>query len=455
MGIWDRVRALFTRDASSASGGELAGRAIPDQSIWLSFQRIGGHLTPAQVSEIIRVADSGFTWRLCDLGNEMRQKDGHLHATLETREGALATLPWELYYPGQEPDSKKGAKEKDFVLAALRNHPGLRPLFAHLQGGIFNGYAVAETIWKVCNGYLLPDRFVHHSPRRFGFRQEDSAFVWRDVTMSQTGIEFQKDFPDKFIVSMPRVNGDVPVREGLIRCLMWLALFRNWTMGDWLKLAEISWKPWRMGKYSKAKDASREDRQGLEALLSNMSSSGVCVYPDTTDVELKWPEGKANGGGDHSTLFDTAGREMSKAVLGQTLTTEQGKVGSQALGKVHNEVRMDRRDADAAHIAAVITNCLIEPMVRLNFGTGHPIPCLRFVTEESADTLAFAQGLQLLVGKDIGLKISAEWVRDKLGIPEPAEDDELLGVWVDMSELDEDPANDPTKADAKPAAAAA
>ena len=40
-------------------------------------------------------------------------------------------------------------------------------------------------------------------------------------------------------------------------------------------------------------------------------------------------------------------RSTSKAVLGGTLTSGEGEHGTQALGKVHNELRHDLKKSDA------------------------------------------------------------------------------------------------------------
>lgn len=435
-----RQRSAETRKApaSPASPG-LSGTILPDLSVWEQFQRVGGNLTPHQVSQIIRTADTGDPRRLIDLANEMRQKDGHLQSVLSTRETALLGLKWELFYPGQDPKSSKGKNQRKFVERALRICKGLRRTLAHLTSAIYYGFSVAEVVWATIGGKMLPERIVCHSPRRFRFREEDGLLVWQDQDMSQ-GVDFRSTYAGKFLVSQPRINGDVECREGLARVLMWPALFRNWTLSDWLKLAEIAWKPWRIGKYSKKDGASTEDIEALKQIVAGMSASGAAVHPDTVSIELMMPSGTAGASSksDHSGLFDTMGREMSKAVLGQTLTTEGGKVGSQALGNVHNDVRKDVLESDAEWLAEVINEQLIAPLILLNYGPKAAVPRFRFITTEAADIETYANAIEKLAKV---LRIPAEWVRDKLGIPEPKDGDELVQDWVTPAP-ETSPAND-------------
>lgn len=418
---------------------------MPDQSIWEQFQRIGGSLTPQVVSEIIRDADSGNMARFVDLANESRQKDCHLQSVLFTRESALAGLKWELHVEGSTKKKPRGQRQVKFIEACLRGHPGLPDLFGHLVGGAYYGFAVAETDFALNGrGQIVPRAFVRHSARRFGFRREDGRLVWSDRSTGFKDVDFRADYPRKFIVSQPRVTGDVESREGLARILVWPALFRNWTIADWLKLAELAWKPWRIGQYEKGADD--EDIAILEAMCRQLVASGSATHPDTVKLNLEWPGGGSGGSKPgHNELFDRMGAEMSKAVLGQTLTTEQGRVGSQALGNVHEGVKKAIRDFDAENVAAVITRDLIRPLIELNFGPSAVVPEFRFITRDAADMKSFAESIEKLTGKNVKLRVPADWARDELGIPEPDEDDELLGVHydVDLSGIDDKPENDP------------
>ncbi len=423
----------------------LRSRVVKDQSLWDQFQRIGGGLTPVQVSEIIREADAGYPARFVDLINEARQKDCHLQSVLFTRESAVVRLKWELHVEGSTKKKPKGARQTKLVEQALRGNPALPALIAHLAGADYYGYAVSEIDWGVdARSRMVPIGFTNLSARRFGFRNADGKLIWRDSTTNGVEVDLSA-YPRKFIISQPRITGDVPAREGLGRVLSWASLFRNWTVSDWLKLAELAWKPWRIGVYKK--DADEKDIDHLEALVEGLVASGSGTHAETVDLQLKWPEGGAGGSGKaaHGELFDRMGAEMSKAVIGQTLTTEQGSRGSQSLGKVHNDVRNDILEFDAKHIAAVITRDLIRPLIELNFGPGAPVPEFRFITRDSADMKSFAEAVEKLAGPTVKMRIGAEWARDEMGIPEPEDDDELLGsLEVDVSDLDTpDPTNDP------------
>ena len=392
-------------------------RVIADLPVFQQLERVGGNLTPLAVSTRLGEADQGKMAGLVDLANALRQKDNHLQGVLETRESAVQRLEWELELPRKA--SRKEKKAAAFVEDALRNV--LDPLIAQCSSAPFYGYAVTEAIYRKSGKYIVPETFVPVAHRRFVYTF--NQLLWSDP-LTDAPVDIQTTYPGKFVVSRPRINGDVPCREGLMRVLVWPALFRTWTVTDWLRLGEIAWRPWRIGKYKRDSFAQQEDIDGLITLLDGMSTSGVAVIPDSVEIDVQWPASTKNGKGAHSELFSTMGREISKAVLGQTETTESSYTSGYAQAKTMDGIRKDKVESDARFIAGDITRDLITWLVRWNFGEGLRTPSLRFITAEATDLKAFGAAVTSFVAA--GLRVPAKWVRDKAGIPHPADGEEIL-----------------------------
>lgn len=449
MSLWTRLRA-----ALSAEKPRIATSAVVShQSVWQQFSRIGGSVTPADVSSIILQADGGDPSRLVDLANDVRQKSGHLQAALGTRENALTSLPLVIaphIERGERDPADRDAEVAAFVEDALKaavgdgqETRGVDDLIPHLNGAIYHGFSNAETAWKRDGRFLVPSGFALLDQRRFGFRQRDGRLVLSAARNnagfggSIDGIDLMADHPGQFLQHMPRVNGDVPVREGLSHLLVWLATFRNYDLSDWLALSELAWKPWRIGRYGiHAGDA---DKANLLKALEHATSNGILMLREDHQLDLKWPGTEGGAKSTHKELADWLGAEMSKAILGQTLTVEAGERGARSLGEVHDRVRKDIRDQDAKAVAATLRRDLVRPIVWLNFGDV-PIPGVAFATDDAVDVTEFAKGMTEL--KTAGLKIPTWYVYDVSGVPIPQDDEEVLGETdaedVDVAEFDED-----------------
>lgn len=391
----------------------------------------------ASVSSIMREADTGYMWRLCDLFEDYRNKDCHLQTVVSRRERALSDLPWQMIPASEKRRDLKIAAWIEEVLKALGGERiggteprSLTETITHLNGAVFHSYAAVEVMWKRDGKYVKPVGTLPMLPRRFIYSQLDASLRWYDVMGPLTaypGLDLLNDFPEgRFLVHRPRMNGAVGPREGISRPLIFAALFRNWTVADWPRLGELAWKPYRIGTYKK-KEIVSEDRIALENALQNITALGWASIPDSVNLEIAYAKNRSAGdGGVHSALAAFLAAEMSKITLGSTLTVEQGRIGSNALGNVHQDVTQAIRDADARAMEATIQRQLINPLVRLNFGANVPIPLFRFVTEEGADLSQLADALKKLVA-DCGLKsIPAQWVRSTFGIPEPLVGEELI-----------------------------
>ncbi len=400
---------------------KMRGQVVPDLAMWNHASRIGGVLTPTRIANIIRAADTGDIRQLMDLSNECRQRDAHLHAVLATNEESLSGLKWSIVTTDEKPRAKDKRVAK-WVEDALRAMPALHRLIADLAGAIYYSFAVSEIIWKRDGGDLVPSDFIHVAQRRFKYRLSDGLLVLHDPGTAE--VDLLGTYSSKFICSRPRVNGDIPQREGLARLLVWISTMRNWTIGDWLKCGEMTWKPWRIAKYQKG-NAQREDREDLETILRRLTTDFVAVIPDSTDITVEWPQGNTNAKSTHSELCNVLGQETSKAVLGQTETTQSSQSSGYAQAKVHDSVRRDLLESRARGIAADITRDLITPMVRLNFGDTVAVPRFEFITQDPVDLASFGAAMKAL--REAGADIPQRFVWDNAGIPEPKEGEPMLG----------------------------
>jgi phage gp29-like protein len=115
-------------------------------------------------------------------------------------------------------------------------------------------------------------------------------------------------------------------------------------------------------------------------------------------------------------------RQVSKAVLGQTMTADDGSSHSQA--KVHDGVRMDILRADAVSLGLTLNQQLVRPFVDLNWGPQKTYPRIQFNLPAIRDVASLSDALSKLV--PLGLKVDQEVVRGILGLPDPAEGVDLL-----------------------------
>ena len=100
--------------------------------------------------------------------------------------------------------------------------------------------------------------------------------------------------------------------------------------------------------------------------LTNLDADAAAMIPESMMIELI--QGTQGGRGAetvHDALLAYIDALISKAVLGQTLTTEAGDRSARSLGEVHDEVRRDIERSDAFALGQTLTRDIARPIVAL------------------------------------------------------------------------------------------
>ena len=216
-------------------------------------------------------------------------------------------------------------------------------------------------------------------------------------------------------------------RGGLFRTLAWLYMFKHYSAHDFAEFLELYGMPIRIGKYGAG--ATEKEKQTLLRAVAEIGHNAAGIMPEGMMIELhQAASGTTAGNNPFMTMIEWCEKSATRLILGQTLTSgADGKASTNALGKIHNEVRHDLLVADARRLAQTINQQILEPFLRVNFAIGEEtrLPQFEFDTRETADLAMIAEALPKLV--DVGVQIPERWARDKLAIPDALDGERLLG----------------------------
>ena len=371
-------------------------------------------LTPVRLAEIFKEADAGDVLRQAELFEEMEEKDPHLFSQLQTRKNAVTGLDYEVIpFDSDDPRDKEIA---EFVEAQLGGIEGFEDIMLDLLDAIGKGFAVSEIMWSYDERHVVVDDIRSRHQKRFFWDSVDDSFKVRTQEAPE-GIELPKN---KFIVHKYKARSGHPSRAGVLRVVAWMYLFKNYTLKDWVAFCEVFGMPLRLGKYQPG--ASEDDKRALMQALVAIGADAAGIFPDGTAIEFVNTE-KTSSTDLYERLARYCDEQVSKAILGQTLTSDSGG-GSYAQSKTHNDVRHDLTVADCKAIAATLRRDLIRPLVLYNFGEDKRIPYLRFDAEESEDLTQTATVIGTLI-REAGLKVPTSYIYKKFSIPKPEGDEEV------------------------------
>lgn len=370
-------------------------------------------LNPVRLANILREADAGDPVRYLELLETIEERDPHYLGLLRNRRQAVAQLDFTVEAGSDDPQDKARAKMVEDWL----DRDELAEEIFDILDCIGKGYSFTEILWENPGGLWSPRKLVRRDPRWFRFDRID---LETPVMLTDTGQEAPLPAMKFIYAAMPSKSG-IPVRGGVGRLATWNWMFNAYAQRDWAIYLQTFGQPLRVGKFGPG--ASEADKDTLFTAVSNIAGDCAAIIPDSMIIEFI--EAKSTGVATELYLkrCDWLNQQMSKAILGQTATTDAvtGGLGS---GKEHREVQEDIQRADARMLSAILNRDLIQPWMQLNFGPLKVYPRLKIERPEPEDIVALAKAAE--TGVRIGLKISARKTRERLGLDEPENDEDVL-----------------------------
>jgi hypothetical protein len=132
-------------------------------------------------------------------------------------------------------------------------------------------------------------------------------------------------------------------------------------MAFWDQFSEIFGMPIRIGKTNVQ---NPEERSQVENMLSKMGAAAWGLFPDGTDIEIK-ESSKTDSYKVYDMRIERANSEISKAILNETMTIDNGSSKSQS--ETHLNVFENLIESDADYIKNIINNELIPRMILHGF----------------------------------------------------------------------------------------
>jgi len=375
-------------------------------------------LTPSRLAQIMDEAEAGDLVAQSDLFEDVEEKDGHVAAEMGKRRRALLALEWQVVPPDNPtPAEERAAETIGQLLDSVDDFEGV--LF-DVTDAIGKGFVALEYDgWRRVDGDWLPGDIIHRPQRWFqihrDFRQE------LRLRGPGGGIPLT---PAGWLVHVHRAKSGYLERAALFRSIAYPYLFKNYSIGDLAEFLEHYGQYAKIGRYPGG--ATDAEKRTLLSALIGLGRRAAGIIPQGMELELlKAVEGDPAA---FKLMIQWAEETQSKVILGGILTSGTGSgTNTNALGNVHNEVRIDLRNSDARQIARSLSYQLLYPMGVLNglVQDFRRCPRIEFDIAEREDLALFADALPKLI--DRGVRVPRQWAQERLGIPEPEQGEEVLG----------------------------
>lgn len=342
--------------------------------------------------------------RIYDIYSESLM-DPHLFSVVQKRKSGVLGRRIEFRRNGMPDDRVNAQLSSPWFLRFLED-----ALDAQYWGFTLVQFYINDKGW--IDYYLVPRKHVDPVLRIIKTRQNDI-----------TGESFDS------YADLLMIRGKEPL--GILARTAPYVIYKRGTVGDWAQFSEIFGMPVRKYVYDAA------DPEALSATMDaarNQGGGSTYFCPEGSNLEFV-ETGNTTGSSElYSTFVDRCNAEMSKAVLGNTLTTEASETGTQALGTVHNKVEQELIEQDALAILNLLNYDMTDIFAALGVNTAGG----EFVYVEEADpndVKAKADLLEKAVNV-FNLPVSDDYLYEQLHIEKPDNYEQLKAEQEEKRKAD-------------------
>lgn len=375
-------------------------------------------ITPSKLKSILDDAENGDITAQHELFMDIEERDSNIGANIQTRKRAILKLDWRISAPRNATPAEE--KLQETIDELFYQYPNFEDLLVDMMDGVGHGFSALEIEWKLEDGKYVPHNFIPRPQSWFRLDKDDNVLLKTPTNPMGEPLR-----PFGWVVHKHKSRTVQLARVGLFRTLAWLYMFKHYSTFDFAEFLELYGMPIRIGKYGAG--ASESEKRTLLRALAQIGHNAAGIMPEGMTVELHNAANSNASNNPFLQMIDWCEKSAARLILGQTLTSgADGKSSTNALGQVHNEVRMDLLVSDAKQVAQTITQQIILPYLQINVDPNialYRVPYFEFDTKKYEDLSVFADAIPKLVS--VGVQIPERWARDKIGIPE-AQDGEVV-----------------------------
>lgn len=328
--------------------------------------------------------------KLMDLYHDL-MLDGHLTSITEKRILNITNLPivW------QTGSGKPNELINDLISKEAFENMLRTIIESRLHGYTLDWVDITQPGTNKPKVKLIDRRHVEPTRHLYKYKSSDSL---------NAGIDYTLPPLSNYVLTAGRED-DLGL---LLKCAPYV-LWKRGDIGDWATFAEVFGSPTRKGKYPSGDLNSKKE---LTESIDEAGSSNAFIIPDTCDIDLVQNTTSTSGKGVHESFADFLNNEMSKIILGNTMTTDAQ--GGNYKGEVHQDSEDGIFSADKKFILRILNSTFWDLLEMHGYNPADG----KFEVLES-DNIALKD--RIVIDKELNgiVEMEPEYYYEKYGVPVP------------------------------------
>lgn len=361
--------------------------------------------------DALRQAEGGNVRELYGIYRDALLSDPHIQSEFSKRKLVLIGNTFSVL-----PDDKKIADDEaaaNSVEQMIKRVPGWLRALGHLQDSVLWPVSVVEKIYHPQKGGYKLAELCPVPHELLDFRSGTLQIRGTDAAGNPTNDAVAPD-PRRYIIHRSHLLTTPDHWGGPMRSILfwWLlgVMDRDW----WSRFLDRYGSPFLVGKYDQNDDQSRTM---LERAFSAAVKIGGLVISKVTEVDIKQAASQSAGEA-YEKFYTISRREISKLIVGQTLSAEAQSTGlGSGVANAHADVREDYRQFDAKVLGETLRDQLFRQFMLIN-GIRGEVPQISWGSVSSTEAKATGELLASL--SQSGLRVTDDGLTalsEKLGLP--------------------------------------
>ena len=210
----------------------------------------------------------------------------------------------------------------------------------------------------------------------------------------------------------------------LARAAPWVIYKRN-TTADWAQFSEVFGMP--IQEYTYETDDEDARARALQD-ANSIGSLATFIHGKDTELQLREAGNKTGSAEVYDRFIERCNSEISKLILGNTLTTEASAKGTQALGTVHKKVEEAVAKADREFILNVLNYDMADIFAHMGINTAGGKFC--FPEKKDTDQKTKMNILTQLRNTFL-LPVDDDYLYEEFGVEKPRDYDKQKQLQLD------------------------
>lgn len=331
--------------------------------------------------------------------------DGQIEATWGKRQDAILNKEFVFINDGKE----------DEELTKLLNSYDFRLLVKEIHNSILWGYTLifVNNIWydDIEETYRIDFDLI---PRKHVHPEKGFECISKDQGMASRDILFKEEPLANYMIWAGEATD-----MGLMVKAAQYVIYKRGGFGDWAQFAEMFGMPFRDCSYD---DFDDQTRIKLEQAMAQWGAANYIIRPKGAEINIHDNANTSGSSELYDTLVKACDASISKTILGNTLTTEQGDKGARSLGEVHQEAQKDKTDSDERFVFSILNTQFRAILKRFGINaTGGEI----WYHSQEKDWGKLQSKWTVISGIASKIPIDDDFLYEEFDIPKPANYDEL------------------------------